>query len=110
MTLASQVRTNLQYQNLWTNVIIHEVSGLEIISGIPPSKLSSTDNENQKEWIIPKMFSQDKLSVTEIKSWFNKILELTNDTPDRVTIAIVNDDSTIVYYFIHNGITKPNQN
>ncbi|CAH6722893.1 tRNA-splicing endonuclease subunit Sen15p [[Candida] jaroonii] len=110
MSLASKVKTNLQYQNLWTNVTIHQVSDLEIVSGIPPNKLSSVDEENQVEWIIPKMFSQDKLSVSEIQNWFSKILELSGDIPRRITIAIINDDSTIVYYFIHNGITKPNQN
>ncbi|KAI5969477.1 SEN15 [Candida margitis] len=29
---------------------------------------------------------------------------------DRITIALINDDGTIVYYFIHDGITKPRQN
>ncbi|CAK9438356.1 uncharacterized protein LODBEIA_P25800 [Lodderomyces beijingensis] len=29
---------------------------------------------------------------------------------DRVTVALVNDDGTIVYYFIYDGITKPRQN
>ena len=28
----------------------------------------------------------------------------------RVLLAVVQDDSTIVYYFIHNDITKPRQN
>ncbi|KAI5966436.1 SEN15 [Candida pseudojiufengensis] len=30
--------------------------------------------------------------------------------PNRITIALINDDGTIVYYFIYDGITKPRQN
>ncbi|KAG5421651.1 SEN15 [Candida metapsilosis] len=160
-TPTDQVRLNLIHYNLWTKVEVHNDY---ILSGLPPTKLVSTDNESKREWIVCKRLNQEsRLKVKEINSWFEEIKQFTsgkgdqdqdvdNDTKDsstrngksdvespsgdvpspvdndspiwkpidktmngkgrveRLTIALINDDGTIVYYFIHDGITKPRQN
>jgi tRNA-splicing endonuclease subunit Sen15, fungi type len=30
--------------------------------------------------------------------------------PKRVVMAILDDDSTVVYYIVHDGVVKPRQN
>ncbi|KAI5953657.1 SEN15 [Candida jiufengensis] len=160
-----QVKLNLLHYNLWTQVIIHND---HIVSGLPASKLASTDSQNKREWIVCKNLTNTKLTVQEINNWFEEIKKfdmndneqnnvnnitdkirnekldnnsikdnannITNDVSntvenegvatkweslkyingkgrvDRITIAMINDDGTIVYYFIHDGITKPRQN
>ena len=172
-----QVRLNLIHYNLWTQVEVHNNY---ILSGLPPSKLVSTDPDSKHEWIVCKRLNEHrKLKVREINSWFEEIKEYKKDgsedgtsgdvdEPDsctetsmqnsnindaqqnevenqlpcisvqkesisednhsstsiwkpidntmngkgrvrRLTIALINDDGTIVYYFIHDGITKPRQ-
>lgn len=115
-SLSEQVKTNLSHYNLWTDVREHSIKdlSLEILSGIPPSKLDSNDIENQREWIIPKLMSHKaNLTLKEINSWFvsiSNLVESNNSRPKRVTIGLVNDDGTVVYYFIHDGVVKPRQN
>ncbi|EGW34976.1 uncharacterized protein SPAPADRAFT_58100 [Spathaspora passalidarum NRRL Y-27907] len=108
-TLAEQVKINLTHYNQWSDVVIHAVSNeLFAISGKPPQKLD--DKEIDVEWIVPKTNSNSKLSVDEINQWFKRIAEIHGNPPQRIAIAVVNDDGTIVYYFIHEGIVKPRQN
>ncbi|ABN67814.2 predicted protein [Scheffersomyces stipitis CBS 6054] len=112
MSLGEQVHTNLVHYNLWTGVRLHDVDGdVTFVSGIPPSKLSSSDSKNQKEWVVPRSLIQNSsISVSEIANWFSAIARLDQQRPRRVTIGIVNDDGTIVYYFIHDGVVEPRQN
>ncbi|CAI5757604.1 unnamed protein product [Candida verbasci] len=109
-TLIEQFKTNLIHYNLWNNVKIHNDL---IISGIPSTKLVSTDDSNQIEWImcIDKLGFGKELSIKIINSWFKQVQSLNNNfRPSRITIGIMNDDGTIVYYFVYDGITKPRQN
>ncbi|EEQ42781.1 conserved hypothetical protein [Candida albicans WO-1] len=81
-------------------------------------ELSKTETDLDLEWIIPRRLiynssqtqDQSKLSVKEINQWFKIIKTTIGYRPKRIIIAIINDDGTIVYYFIHDGITKPRQN
>ncbi|KAI5961533.1 SEN15 [Candida theae] len=81
-------------------------------------KLNTTSDTNEHNDQQPSTFS--KVPSTETKSlsgnnsdsiW--KPVDKTMNGKgrvDRITIALINDDGTIVYYFIHDGITKPRQN
>ncbi|KAK6456277.1 tRNA-splicing endonuclease subunit Sen15 [Scheffersomyces xylosifermentans] len=111
-SLANQVQTNLIHYNFWTKVKIHDINnGLKAVIGLPPSKLDSNDEEDQPEWVIPRsLVSNSSISVKEINEWFTGIAILEEKRPKRITIGIVNDDGTVVYYFIHDGIVKPRQN
>lgn len=108
--LIDQVTTNLVHYNSWTEVKPHSFSSGTILTGFPPSKLDSSDEDNVKEWVVPtSMVSNSELSLSEIDGWFEAIA-LVESRPKRVTIAMVNDDGTVVYYFIHDGVVKPRQN
>ncbi|RLV94358.1 hypothetical protein JA1_001803 [Spathaspora sp. JA1] len=97
-TLAEQVKINLIHYNQWTDVVIHESTSF--VSGKPP-------NSEDLEWVIPSKNCQ--LTVDEINQWFKEIEKIQSKV-DKVTIGVVNDDGTIVYYYIHNGIVEPRQN
>ncbi|EMG46893.1 SEN15 tRNA-splicing endonuclease subunit SEN15 [Candida maltosa Xu316] len=108
-SLIDQVRLNLIHYNLWTNVEKYESEN--ILSGLPKEKLTNTDVDITKEWIIPRTLTDSKLSVLQINSFFKTITKLNNEVrPKRIILGIVNDDGTVVYYFVHDGITKPRQN
>lgn len=107
-SIIDQVRLNLIHYNLWNQVIIKD----DYLIGKPKEKLINTDDEIKIEFIIPRLIKDSKLSVQEINSWFNKISQNNenNKRPDRLIIGIINDDGTVVYYFIHDSIVKPRQN
>lgn len=86
--------------------------------------------EPEYEWILPVHLSE-KMSIEAFASVFDSIdalppaskdqENLTDDCPEwrtwrgvkrgkRVLMAVVHDDSTIVYYMMHDGIVKPRQN
>lgn len=109
MDLAAQVETNLVHYTLWTNVQVFRNNGLAILRGLPPSKLADLDPENLQEWVVPKAMHEAMCSMEEISLWFNRVAEI-DLRPKRITLAIVNDDGTVVYYFVHDGVTKPRQN
>lgn len=118
MSLADQVKTNLVHHNLWNNVESHEIlnyndNNMTILRGKPPAKLEASDADNSTEWVIPKLMgSKNDMKITEIDNWFVQISQLSDPRirPQRITIGLVNDDATVVYYFIHDGIVKPRQN
>lgn len=109
MDLAAQVKTNLVHYNLWHDVHIHDTPGLKILSGIPPNKLGENDKDNQVEWVVPQTMDSPEVLIDDMELWFEAVSRLC-ERPKRVTIAIANDDGTIVYYFVHDGAVKPRQN
>lgn len=106
---AQHVKTNLIHYNLWTTVSTHTTGVLTLLSGKPPQKLNINDQENQLEWVMPIKYNID-ITISQINSWFESIEILCSSRPKRVTVGIINDDGTIVYYFIHDGVVKPRQN
>ncbi|GEQ69594.1 hypothetical protein JCM33374_g3266 [Metschnikowia sp. JCM 33374] len=110
MDVATEVETNLVHYTLWTDVkVILRGGPFSLLRGQPPSKLADQDPENQKEWVIPKPMHESKCSMAEIESWFEYVASI-DVRPKRITLAIVNDDGTVVYYFVHDGVIKPRQN
>lgn len=101
--------TNLVHYNLWHDVNFHKLDGVQILSGIPPNHLVEHDLDNQVEWVVPQTMDTPSVSMDTIGEWFDKVAEHSN-RPKRITMAIVNDDGTIVYYFVHDGVIKPRQN
>jgi tRNA-splicing endonuclease subunit Sen15, fungi type len=84
--------------------------------------------EPEFEWVLP-VHLNEKPSVGEFAAIFDSIDVLPPDaqegSPDagaewakwrtekrgkRVLVAVVQDDSTVVYYIMHDGIVKPRQN
>lgn len=108
MLLVDQVVTNLVHYNLWTSVEKHG-ENLNVLSGVPPARLAEHDSPNQREWVVPRLMEQKHLTLEEIEAWFAQIEGL-GSRPKRLTIGLVNDDGTVVYYFVHDGVVKPRQN
>lgn len=112
-SLTKQVKTNLEYYNLWTKVQVIDLPqiGTQVLNGIPPDKLHSEDLESQVEWVVPHDIDPTTaIPLDTINCWFEGIELVTHSRPKRITIGLINDDSTIVFYFIHDGIVKPRQN
>ncbi|KAJ4391941.1 hypothetical protein N0V93_005561 [Gnomoniopsis smithogilvyi] len=86
--------------------------------------------ESEHEWVLPVHLSE-KMSLNAFAAVFDSIdalppaareqENLKDDCPEwrkwrgvkrgkRVLMAVVHDDSTIVYYMMHDGIVKPRQN
>lgn len=109
MDVASQVASNLVHYNLWHDVNIHTHNGIQVLSGIPPNRLDEHDSESQKEWVVPQSMNLTEVSMDMIGRWFDLVATFAG-RPKRLTLAAVNDDSTVVYYFVHDGVVKPRQN
>lgn len=109
MHLAEQVATNLTHYTLWHGVEIVQGDKNTFLCGFPPSKLTFTDAPDKKEWVVPTDLRNKNVTMDKIEEWFHEISML-ESRPDRVTLAIVNDDGTVVYYFVHDGVVKPRQN
>ncbi|KAK6204931.1 tRNA-splicing endonuclease subunit Sen15 [Scheffersomyces amazonensis] len=117
-SLANQVKLNLIHYNLWTDVKIYETLSSSSSSGIVSPILSGiSPTTKETEWVVCKSLdkSDAQLSTQEIESWFVQIEKINvkwhaYQRPKKIIIAIVNDDSTVVYYNIHDGLVKPRQN
>lgn len=109
MDLASQVATNLVHYNLWHDVNIHSHDGVHVLSGIPPNRLDEHDSEDHIEWVVPQTMDLKEMTMDTIGRWFDVVAKI-SCRPKRVTLAAVNEDSTVVYYFVHDGVVKPRQN
>ncbi|KAI1246894.1 hypothetical protein MGN70_010779 [Eutypa lata] len=135
--LASSVLENLQYQHDWTNLQIHTRSPLDqsplprpLISGLPPRRLYLHPDDQiemlkkhrnpdkaipeipEVEWVLPTHLAE-KWTLRAFAGVFDSMQPQTPpaaDRPKRVMLATVHDDSTIVYYLMHDGIVKPRQN
>lgn len=85
-----------------------------------------TDLRPQREWVLPTHL-REKWSLRKLAEVFDAVEEIPVGSEDnsankdgkgtekrrggkRLLMAIVGDDSTVVYYIIHDGIVKPRQN
>lgn len=98
-------------------VYIHPDEQIEAIkAGIKDEEL-----EPQPEWVFPSHL-QEPWSLQKFGELFDQIDAIPpSDTPvseaarrwrkmKRALLATVDDDSTVVYYIVHDGIVKPRQN
>lgn len=108
MDLAHQVKTNLEHYHLWTQVTIREIlckgTPTAVVQGIPP-EVTTTNSSELIQWVIP-VDSGGHLETEQFGLWFSGIESLLH-RPKRVIVAIVGDDSSVVYYYVHDGITAP---
>lgn len=133
--LASTVLANLQYQHDWTNLELHTHSPVDqaplprpLISGLPPRRLYLHPDDQiemlkkhrnpdkaitetpEVEWVLPTHLAE-KWTLRSFAGVFDSMQPQTStDRPKRLVLATVHDDSTIVYYLMHDGIVKPRQN
>ena len=107
-----------------SHVYIHPDEQVNILK----QGLTEKDVPVEREWVLPTHL-HEKWTLRRFAEIFDSIDATPPDTqvdeakPDlrnryqrtrrrgkRLLMAVVNDDSTIVYYIIHDGIVKPRQN
>lgn len=113
LSLSERVKENLVWYNGWKNVEIKEIraredSHMQVLCG---SASAQTGNPNQdaKQWVVPlDVTRQHKVCVDDIDAWFQEVGRISDGCkPGRVIVGLVGDDSTVVYYYIHEGVIKP---
>lgn len=112
MSLVEQVKQNLLFHNLWTQVTEIELSQDVLIRGKPKEKLlndETNQDESTFEIVLPIRLSSE-LTMQRLHLIFKELEDLQQKRPKRILVGIVNDDSTVVYYFIHDGVYKPKKN
>jgi tRNA-splicing endonuclease subunit Sen15 len=133
-TLAHQhilrvVHTHLSESADWTSVLTHVSPNFPrpLLSGIPPAPVyvdpdadpnspPTTEAQTQREWVLP-VDLREKWSPRKMAEVFDAmpVGDWGVDTEGtlrkkRLLLAVVAEDSTVVYYFVHDGIVKPRQN
>lgn len=135
--LAQFVLDNLQHQQDWTGLQVHTHSPKDgsllpqpLISGLPPRRLylhpddqiallKTHDKADEPlpdspeiEWVLATHIT-DKWTLRSFANIFESITtsqQHSESRPKRLLLCIVHDDSTIVFYLMHDGIVKPRQN
>ncbi|KAI2630459.1 tRNA-splicing endonuclease subunit Sen15 [Xylaria nigripes] len=135
--LADRVLDNLKYQHDWTELQTLTRSPTNsapfvrpLIAGLPPRRLymhpddqialvksnSVPDSEvfdtPEVELVLPTHISE-KWTIKAFAGVFDSLPVQASSHPERpkrIVLAIIHDDSTIVYYLMHDGIVKPRQN
>jgi tRNA-splicing endonuclease subunit Sen15 len=103
------VHTHLLHQADWQSLTTHASPPLPrpLISGIPPES-------SHREWVLPVNL-REKWAVRKWAEFFDALPEQIGSGgegggPKKVVMGVVSDDSTVVYYVVHDGIVKPKQN
>ncbi|KAI0118859.1 tRNA-splicing endonuclease subunit Sen15 [Nemania sp. FL0031] len=135
--LADRVLDNLKYQHDWTElqILTHAPTNPEplmrpMLTGLPPRRLYVHPDDQaamvkssaiadgkifdtpEVEWVLPTHIAE-KWTIKAFAAVFDSLpaqLSSHPERPKRIVLAIVHDDSTIVYYVLHDGIVKPRQN
>lgn len=123
--IARNVKNNLEQEHNWSEIRLHFLCSKILLSGFPPKRLYVHPDEQIKairighsemklppetEWVLPMHISQFS-SITELASIFDSLPhKKLYHRQNHLLAAIVHDDSTIVYYIIHDGLVKPRQN
>jgi tRNA-splicing endonuclease subunit Sen15 len=103
------VKQNLLFYTLWTRVQEISLPSGTVLSGKPHNKLLGDDTEQGLEIVLPARIGEE-VSPKRLNTIFNDMQQAQGTRPKRLIIGIVNDDSTVVYYFIHDGLVKPKKN
>lgn len=115
--IVTLVKNNLAHYQLWTDVKVSDQAinwrghTLRLITGRPSQKLSHDDeDEIATEYVLPVEMSQYKDGYVTLECLDKVFDQLCPLRAKRVTLAIVNDDGTVVFYFIYKGLHKPKRN
>jgi tRNA-splicing endonuclease subunit Sen15, fungi type len=71
-------------------------------------KNKATDDTPETEWVLPTHI-EEKWTLQRFCEVFEG-LPAGEEGRKRVLLATVGQDSTVVYYILHEGIVKPRQN
>jgi tRNA-splicing endonuclease subunit Sen15 len=72
-----------------------------------------TERSPDMEWVVPAWLGE-KWSLRMFAEVFDGMERVAGaekrEKPNRVLLATVERDSTVVYYVVHDGLVKPRQN
>lgn len=100
----SFVATNLVHQQLWTEVSDFEREGYQFCTGVPAEKLHPDDPSPPRPETVLITRTKGKWSVAE----WSKVFKLVDC--DRIVMAMVTEDSAVVYYLVYKGLQVPRKN
>lgn len=123
------VLQNLQDQHDWTTleIIDSDQNQRPLIKGLPPKRLyihpddqiealiqeratgQPIPQEPETEWVLP-IHLTEQWSVARFAAAFNGMKRREGLRGKRLVLATVHNDSTVVYYLMHEGMVKPRQN
>ncbi|KAJ4264726.1 hypothetical protein NW762_004969 [Fusarium torreyae] len=125
--VTSAVLYNLEYQHDWVSLKIHQTTTQRpLIRGLPPRRLyihpddqiaalerekatgEPLDQTPELEWVLA-VHPEEKWTIRSFADIFDSI-EHSGPREKRLVLATVHNDSTVVYYFMHEGMVKPRQN
>ncbi|KAK0385710.1 hypothetical protein NLU13_6887 [Sarocladium strictum] len=127
--ITNTVLQNLRDQHDWRALeIIHpDNSRRPLIKGLPPKRLyihpddqiealikeratgQSICHEPELEWVLP-IHLAEQWTVAGFATVFDSISKGEGNRGKRLVLATVHNDSTVVYYLMHEGMVKPRQN
>lgn len=133
--LVATVFENLEAQHDWTSLEIQTRSQTRksqhprpLISGVPPRRvylhpddqiemiknntISTAQGTPEVEWVLPANLNEN-ITLEFLATVFDSMDRPESLRPGRskrLLLAVVHDDSTVVYYIVHDGIVKPRQN
>lgn len=127
--LTNTVLQNLQDQHDWTTLQVVDGDGHQrpIIKGMPPRRLyihpddqiealiqeratgQPMSQEPEVEWVLP-IHLTEQWTISRFSAVFDGLPKTEGARGKRLVIATVHNDSTVVYYLMHEGMVKPRQN
>lgn len=128
-SVARTVLSNLQYQHDWTALELRDGPDQPrpLIRGLPPKRLylhpddqvaallherSTGEKLHQSaelEWVLPVHLAEH-WSLANFAAVFDSIDLDPGVRAKRILVAALHNDSTVVYYLMHQGMVKPRQN
>lgn len=111
------VTNNLTNAADWTAVTLYTQHPRPVLVGCPPAPLyqasssssPSSSAESTREYVLP-VDLREKWTLRQMAAVFDALPPGETKDKKRLLMAVVGEDSTVVYYFIHDGIVKPRQN
>ncbi|KAK9448338.1 tRNA-splicing endonuclease subunit Sen15 [Limtongia smithiae] len=125
--LGHRVKLNLDLHHLWTNLSLHRVyvlnsdafqflddGNIVFVQGQPPDKLYATDSTEEDgvqpmEWVLP-VRTESTWSLRKWVAVFESLEAYQQSPVKRILMGLYTEDSTVVYYFVHNSLIKPRRN
>ncbi|KAF4457264.1 tRNA-splicing endonuclease subunit sen-15 [Fusarium albosuccineum] len=125
--VTSTVLYNLEYQHDWVSLQVHDAAARRpLIRGMPPRRVyihpddqiaalerekatgEPMDQSPELEWVLA-VHTEEKWSIGGFAGIFDSI-DNSGPREKRLLLATVHNDSTVVYYLMHEGMVKPRQN
>jgi tRNA-splicing endonuclease subunit Sen15 len=127
--VTNSVLQNLRDQHDWTTleVLDSDKTKRPLIKGLPPKRLyihpddqiealiqeratgQPISQKPEAEWVLP-IHLTEQWTVARFSAVFDGMDKRDGARGKRLVLATVHNDSTVVYYLMHEGMVKPRQN